>query len=270
MIDRNKTIKAALQEVSLTEKPGDKVVLWHLSSDRQALKSFLDNGAKPIGIGQGGQTGGFFVWNTKENALSHFKDFLFKDKAAEALLIGVCVDKKAVAYPVWQFDLEIAKALNSLFFKYKDQIQSIKNLSYRDAQGELKTIAAIKPTIHMTEKECAFQFKENHRVFSLAVGNDNGLRGVDIFQAIVDTMCRNPIFKKDYDALLLRSITTADRVAVKYCGQKALPVDEVFYIRKDENNIDMEQQVYTSSLEKEKQVCPFLTAALSRRRNARG
>ena len=269
MTDKKETINSVLQKASSVNTMPDKVTLWHFSSDQQALKSFLDTGAQPIGIGQGAQTNGFFVWNNKEGAVSHFKDFLYPNQAADGLLIGVNVHKKDISYPTWQFDIEVGKALNSLLSKYKDDICRMHDLTYRDDKGAQKTITQIRPGIGR-EDVCVFQFKEQTgRLFSLAIGNDNGLNGVNVYQAIVDRLCQNPAFKQEYDALLWDNIKNAKRLAAKYCGKDPLPVDEVTYIHKDENNIDKEQSLYTSSVTKEKQVCPFLIKGLAKLKNAR-
>ena len=246
-----------------------KLMLWHTANNSDSLKSFLDKGALPVGKGEGGQTDGFYAWNKKEAATSHFQNFLHKESAGEGLLVGVAVDPSEITYPRWQFDLELSRELNPLFFKYKDQIGQIQNLEYME-DGKKKTISSMRPTFRATEDNCVIQFKENHRLFSLAVGQDNGIRGVNVFQALVDTMCENPEFRQDYDKLLRDSLQKSERLAIKYCGKEALPVAEVSHIQKEAEKPASEEKLFTSSQKKERQVCPFLKMALNRLKNGMG
>ncbi|MGN0919656.1 MAG: hypothetical protein ACI4OR_02725 [Alphaproteobacteria bacterium] len=265
MTDSEKTSGSGLKATLSGAAVSDKITLWHFAKDSQALKSFLNDGAKAIGIGKGGQTNGFFVWNQKKGALSHFKNFLYKEEAAEGVLVGVNIHVKDIGYPTWQFDVEIAKALNPLLFKYKKEIAQIQDLAYTDCTGEHQTISKIRPTHLASAESCVFQFKINRSLTSLAIGNNNGIWGVDMFQAVIDHMCQNPEFKKEYDTLLQEKVKKAEKLAVKYCGQENLPVDEIVYVHKNEQEIDKEQQLYTSSAPKEKQVCPFFIMAKSKR-----
>ena len=68
------------------------ITFWHAGDPRTpALKSFLDEGVKAIGKGVGGQSSGFYVWNNKKGADTHF-DYLFKRGVCdEIMLVGVNV-----------------------------------------------------------------------------------------------------------------------------------------------------------------------------------
>lgn len=153
----------------------DKVMLWHATNDANTLKSFLDNGAKAIGKGFGGQTDGFYVWSKKRGANSHFSHFLATDDygnntVSEGLLIGTQIKKNDVTYPNWQFDLELGKVLNPLLFKYKDQIKDIKNLEYVDEYGDKISVLSIEAGKMATTKACTLRFRENSVIHTMRIG----------------------------------------------------------------------------------------------------
>ena len=246
----------------------NEITFWHISDNPEALKSFLNNGAQAIGKGYGGQTTGFYVWNRKENAVSHLTDFLGEGKAIEGLLIGVTLDKDKLTYPNWQFDVEQAKKLNSLFFKYKESISEIKNLDYIDDDGTKRIIDSIKISRFATEQKCNLIFKSSFSRTNMSIG-DSGIRVAE-FQALIDTLCKNPKFREDYNKLLQESATTSKRLALKYCGKEHLPVNEAIHIQKDEKEKVRETILYTSSLPKEKQECPFLKMRMLRKKGPMG
>ncbi len=262
-----------LMQHSESTKP-DAVTLWHTTNDADTLKSFLDEGAKPIGTGQGGQTGGFFVWSKKKEAVSHFTDYLSEGTTGDGLIIGTEVSKKELVYPNWQFDLELAAALNPVLFKYKDQITDIKNLEYLEDGGK-KIIPAFTTLGYTRKDNCALRRVERV-VNGISLGKklegpgDSGIVNVNIWQAIIDKMCENPDFRKDYNKCLQAAASHPSKnFALKYCGEKPLQIDEVFHIQKDETGKVTETPLYTSSVPKEKQVCPFVKMGMVRKKGAR-
>ena len=247
----------------------DRVVLWHTTDDDTALKSFLNDGAKAIGKGYGGQQDGFYLWNNKGSAVCHFCDFLYRGEVGEGLLIGLEVDRKKMVYPDWQFDVELSAGLNPLLFKYKDEVTQIKDLKYKDEDGDERTIESISLGRLATEKRCPFCFKTSgcYCCYSIA---DGCLGGVDLFQAVIDKMCENPDFRREYDELLQKSVSGNKRLAVKYCGKKPLPIDRVSYIRKGKEGDPVEEKLYTSEASKERQVCPFLKLGIANKKKSLG
>ncbi len=250
----------------------NEIILWHTSRDSESLRSYLNEGALPTGRGLGGQKDGFYVWNNKESAISHFDEFLYKNETGNGLLIGVKVDKDNITYPDWQFDMELSKELNSLFFKYKDTISQIKDLEYKDQKGQNQIIKSFSLSRFATKENCLFKISgyDGWSSSCLAIGDDNGIIGVDMWQSLADRMCKNPEFRKDYNKLLQESTTTSKRLALKYCGKDPLAVDEAIHIQKDEKGIVTETPLYTSSLDKEKQVCPFLKMGMDRKKGPMG
>lgn len=247
----------------------DRIILWHVSDDDTTLRSFMNDGAQAIGKGYGGQKKGFYAWNNKGSAVCHFCDFLYEHEAGEGLLIGVEVDKKKMTYPDWQFDVELASGLSPLLFKYKDEITKIKDLKYKNEDEEERTIESISLGKLATEKKCSFCFKTNGCYCCYAIANGY-LGGVDLFQAVIDKMCENPDFRKEYDELLQKSVSDRKRLAVKYCGDKPLPIDRVSYIRKQKEGDPVETELHTSAVSKEKQVCPFLKMGMAKKKKSLG
>ena len=249
----------------------DTVTLWHATNDADTLKSFWDEGAKPIGIGRGGQRGVFFVWSKKKGANSHFSDFLATDSynhdtATEGLIIGTQIKKNDLTYPNWQFDLETGKVLNPLLFQYREQITNIKNLEYVDEYGDKISISSINLTPITTEDACTLKFVKGPTGRVMRIG-ETGLAYLELWQALIDKLCENPDFRKDYNKTLQKAAShPSANFALKYCGEQPLPVDEAFYIQKDESGKVTETQLYTSSVPKEKQVCPFVKMGMAKKK----
>ena len=187
-------------------------------------------------------------------------------EVTEGLLIGITTDRNKLKYPQWQFDLEGAKQLNPLLFKYKDQITAIKDLEYLE-NGEKETIKSIELSPYATEKECILTFFSS-TIKGMVIGDS----GIDVagFQALIDKLCENQEFRKDYDELLQKSISASPKLALKYCGKKPLHIDEVSHIQQDEKGKVTETPLYTSSAPKEKQVCPFVKMGMARKKEVRG
>ena len=243
----------------------DQITLWHVSQDADALKSFLNNGAQAIGTGRGGQTNGFYVWSKKEGAVSHFSDFLSEGTTGDSLLISVSTHIKKMTYPDWQFDIEGAQLLNPLLFKYKEQIKNLKNLEYLDGDGKQCIIRSISTTNYTTQNNCSFSFRCYPSRFTTQVIGDAGLN-VDLFQAVIDKMCEDPNFLKDYNELLQQSAASSEHLALKYCGRSPLPINEAIYIQKDEKGKVIETPLYASSADEKRQPCPFVKMGLVRKK----
>lgn len=267
----------------LTTKP-EVATFWHATTDSRALKSFLNDGAKAIGKGLGGQSGGFFAWNSHDKAYSHLTKFLFNKKdSGEGLLVGTNVDIKQISYPIWQFDLENCYILNPLLIKYKDEIINVKNLTYTTKQGKSKTVDFLRTGRYFDTDFCSFRIEEKNNCFERTVFfTENDTEDLDLYQALIDKMCKHKDFRQDYNKILIESVLDTNGTKLlnflqeagythfndigygfKYCGKKPLNIDEVFYIKKNGQNIFKETQLYTSSECKEKQICPFLKMYIS-------
>ena len=248
----------------------NKIILWHTSRNSERLRSYLNEGALPTGKGLGGQKDGFYVWNNKESAISHFNEFLYKNEAGNWLLIGIEVDKDSITYPDWQFDMELSKELNPLLFKYHDKITAIKNLEYKNTKGEERKITSFSLSRYATKENCLLRCWDGDSSTCLAIGDNNGTMCVDMFQALIDKLCEDPDFKKEHDKLLQDSIISANRLALKYCGKKTLSIDRASFIQKGEKGTSYEETLYTSSLPKEKQICPFLKMGIAKKKGPMG
>ena len=248
-----------------TNEGAETVTFYHISREVNAFKSLFREGAKAIGKGLGGQQDGFYVWNKKEPAISHFSDFLQKKPTGDGLLIGIEVNKDSLTYPNWQFDLEFSKELSPLLFKYKDKIAQIENLEYKTAKGEKEIIPSISISKRATEENCLLKFSYSTGSTCLAIGDDNGVQAVDIFQALIDKMCKNPEFKQDYDKLLQESISSSQRLALKYTGIEPLIISKADHLEVNADHSVKTTPIFDASKGK-KQICPFLKLELARTR----
>ncbi len=280
MNDKIKNFEHTNKPVS---KPSDFVTFWHATTNSDVLKSFLDDGAKAIGKGVGGQSSGFYVWNNKEKAVSHLTKFLFKKRnSTKGLIIGTKIKKSEISFPIWQFDLENCYILNPLLIKYQDQIINIKNLQYIPARhfnkDEIKTVDFVKRGRFFEDDLCSFVIEEKPTSFKRTVFfTENETEDLDLYQALINKMCENNIFKQDFDKILFESALDTNAINLKnflihagytqfndigygfkYCGNKPLRINEIFYIKKDDKGQNITTQIYTSSVCKEKQICPFL------------
>ncbi len=260
-----------LTQHSEQTKP-DTITLWHTSRDVDVLKSFLDEGAKPTGKGLGGQKSGFYVWSKKRSAISHFTDALYEDVSGEGLIIGTKVKKSEIMYPNWQFDIELAAVLNPLLFKYINQITKIKDLVYLE-NGEKRIIPQIATVTTTSKEECNLQcIKANGKPGYFLDGPHTGgdTYHLNVWQALIDELCKNADFCKDYNRYLQVAATHPTKsFALKYCGKEPLPIDEVSHIQKDAEGNVKETILYTSSVPKEQQVCPFVKIGMTRKKGAR-
>ena len=261
-----------------------QITFWHVTTDLNASQSFLESGALAIGNGVGGQSDGFFVWNNKERAVEHLTNFLLKGKTGNGLLVGTNVYKSAISYPNWQFDLEQCIPLNTVLVKYKDQIVKIKNLQCNIVNdfGRIGTdfVDFVKPSKFLCDTYGAFSFKVNSSIFTEDFGHI-GVRFVALYQAVIDKMCKNVAFKRDYNKILLETAQDINASKLtnlleplnidcsighigqgfKYCGKKPLRINEIIHVNKDENNLITQTCLHTSSVDTTHQICSFLASS---------
>jgi len=237
----NESERAALKR-RLAQTSSKEVCLWHTADSIFSFESFLNNGAQPTGNGYGGQSKGFYVWNQKKYAVSHFADFLAEGLNAETLLVGVKVDRKDIKYPDWQFDLEVSKEINPLLFKYQDRVAEIKGLKCTDAEGKEYVVDMIEKNPYTTKDHCLFTFKAGN--LGCTFGFGDGAEKLYVAQAIIDKMCEDKDFRDDYNRLLRASVNGPNRSALKYCGKDALFINEVSYIQKKEHTQPVEHVIY--------------------------
>ena len=154
--------------------------------------------------------------------------------------------------------MEFSKELSPLLFKYRDKITQIENLEYTSAKGEKETIPSISISKRATEENCLLKLSYNTGSTCLAIGDDNGVQAVDIFQALIDKMCKNPEFKQDYDKLLQESVSCSQRLALKYTGIEPLAISKADHIEVNTDHSVKKTPIFDVSKGKN-QVCPFLT-----------
>ncbi len=231
---------------------------FHASRNIRYLKSFFREGAQAIGMGMGGQDYGFYVFENKKSAKNHM-DFLKKYRnplhPQGGILVGVKVDEKELNYPLWQFDYEAVPDLLPLLDQNKDLvIHALMNTPFE----KIKVFDAKK-----TDRYGRFLIdaEKNGERFQKAISPaDPGFTGfISLWQKTFDTLCQNPQFKKEYDALLKDSPLAAK----KYTGEDSLPVSYLSYMQPQKDGHLKEIVLYTDSKPKEKQSCPFLKVILA-------
>lgn len=261
----NQTLLSTLSKQESRPTP-DTIMLWHATAKTEALKSFLDEGAKSTGRGMGGQSPGFYVWDDKTDAISHLTHHIGEDGAIEGLLVGVTAHKNDLHYPTWQFDIETAKVLNALLYRHQGLLSNIKNLEYQyeGKDGlEKDIILSVKTTFNSTAEQFKLRFFRENSIGTYSLGC-GGIAAVGMQQALIDELCKYPEFKKDYDQLLQEVVSHPTKeLALKYCGKKPLPVDEISHVQADGQGKIVETPVYTSSMPQGKQANSSMQAAMA-------
>ncbi len=221
---------------------------FHASRDIKFLKSFLHEGAKAIGKGVGGQASGFYVYNNKKLAIEHFS--FLKNKGyisdnQEGILIGIKVDEKDFKYPDWQFDYEANPEIIGLLENFAPLVVS--------ALKKIKGIKNAKKTKRFGRFEIEMQQRGKLISKAISPADPEITDFTGIWQKTFDLLCQNPIFKNEYNALLLSSKHSCK----KYTGKKPLSVSYLAYMHPQTGKFK-EIPLYTDELPKEKQVCPFI------------
>ncbi|MBO7332441.1 MAG: hypothetical protein J6U64_02105 [Alphaproteobacteria bacterium] len=253
-------------------------VLWHISSDTSSLASFLRKGAKAIGIGEGGQKDGFYVWSDREAAIKHADammngSFSNKNGGNSVLLVAVSENKKSFHYPTWQLDLEATKGLFSLWCQHGDflnrnatnlnipvhpsnrqwrDIETITGLSYEKIIGKTPELSNEFIHFHLRRKDG----REAHKIIWEDIDN-----GAETFkaEAITTYLCENdPSFLSRYDALLEHVAYTGEKASLKYTGEQPLRVDHIILLKKEKDDTLKEYPLYRQNEKPETMLCPFI------------
>lgn len=232
---------------------------FHGSYNIQYLKSFVHNGAQPIGCGEGGQEQGFYVFESKKLAINHLY-FLKNNKKRLSdqggMIVGIKIKEEDLKYPDWQFDYEALADVSPLLEKYAASV--IKTLLQIETQT-LKILSARKtPRFGRFEVHYKQKGKLIQKMISPVDPGNTGFIGV--WQKTFDALCNNnPSFKKDYDDLLLDSPLACK----KYTGFYSLPISYLSYMQPQPDGSLKEIVLYTDEQPKEKQSCPFLKTLLA-------
>ena len=232
---------------------------FHASRDVNFLRSFFREGAKAIGKGVGGQKTGFYVYNSKEEALNHIK-FLNNQKKTlhpdGGLIVRVRVDEKDLKYPDWQFDYESNTEVLPLLQNYASLVTKT-----------LLTIQVPHLKIHSASKTHRYgrfliEAEKDGKMIQKAISPADSYVTdfTAIWQKVFDTLCKKASIREEYDVLLKESLFSCK----KYVGEKTLPVSSLSYIQPTTSGEYKETILYTDRRPKEQQVCPFLQVYLAR------
>lgn len=255
-----------------------QTTLWHISDDTSALASFFREGAKPVGVGEGGQKDGFYVWSDRETALKHATAMLngsFSNKVSreKALLIGVSVNKQSIRYPTWQLDLEATKGLFALWCQHGvflnrnaqnlnipvhtshkewHDIEATTGLSYEKFIGKTPETYEEFIHFHLRRKDG----REAHKIIWEDIDN-----GSETFKAEIITtyLCENdPTFLNRYNSFLEHIARTGEKASLKYTGVQPLKVDQIILLKKEKDDILKEYPLYRQKEKPETTLCPFI------------
>lgn len=193
------------------------------------------------GLGVGGQSDGFYVWNNFDKA----KEYLsLNGSNKNCLICEVSVPKKDIKHPNWQIDYEalgrpqdtfetetneLKNNLASLFLKYQKDVpnyeEDLKNGEYGFSitsyhQNKYDTLIKITPT-NSSKKTCLYE-------------GDLATSGYE--QALNDYMCANSSgYFQEYNELMLQSLDCFHS-ALKYTGKETLNVRNNYEMERDEKN----------------------------------
>ena len=280
---------------TLNKKTNKMLTFYHISTKADDFKSFFREGAKSVGQGIGGQTGGFYVWSNKKAAEEHIR-FLNKNpfsekelKNNEVMIIGVDVPQKDISYPLWQQDYEKSVGIFELWIKYGDflnkkalnldipfstedkplgwDFEKITGFSYEKRQSAINQ----QDYYNITFKGISESGKEKEKIISrtkenLTEGGDGAYDSVK-FQILTDWLCQNnPDFKKDYDTLIQKAILKKEGYALKYTGTQPLIITFAEYVKIKEDGSLKKTTVFNSQ-KGSNQICPFFTIEQTRTRS---
>ncbi len=207
------------------------VELYHISDDIQNSKSFIQNGALPIGKAIGGQTGGFFCFANSHclnGYIRHKETHLRNFKNDGGLIVNVEVPLDTVKYPNWQFDVANTFCMGDLIVDWDKFIKDMGSFPVQYANGEIKEIV-FYGTYYDTEDELylCFYNKKTKQKFEMSPNGGYGQSSF-ICQALIDTLCqKSPEFLADYNRCLQHHIKNKGGDAIKYTGHTPLPVSAI-------------------------------------------
>jgi hypothetical protein len=200
-----------------------------------ALSLFAEQGALPIGEGEGGQTKGFFVLTSRARAETVASEKLNSQTPLPALITG------RVPFDLghWDLDYELEEPrIRGLLASFKTELCALSGRSLVERDGRcLLKVEGIKPengldALHLTyftqllgetqAMDLRFFLDDRPRPTRYMVAN-YGL------QKLCDTMAaENPVFRQAR-ADLIAVCAAAPDAALKYIGNAPLPVTTEIY-----------------------------------------
>lgn len=248
------------------------IKLYHIATNLSDFKSFFREGAKTP---SGQSDKGFYVWTDEKSADTHFQlldgHFLNKTlKNHEAIMIGLCLDKKDITYPSWQLDVEFAPGLYELLGKYIPSIEHQKwDINLPPNNSFLKKITGF--SCQKKDESIQFVFKGKTSIntdmnFCITHHNNQPCQNSTdtiFFQALTNTLYQhNNDFREAYNQLMQHM--SGQGGALKYTGTEPLPISFAKHMSFD-NKGNVKKTVVFDKEKETQQICPFLKIKNSQR-----
>ena len=275
-------------------KDKQHVEFWHTSHSVGFLDSFINEGCKPMGKGEGGQKAGFYVFDSYNQAVRRVKTStdakygrseiaglkIMPIENDEGLIVGLKVDKKDIKYPDWQFDYECSpKEMTELVYGHVNKGDEFKVKHEKNAKEDSPLFISVKGE---QPWEKGSKIIKMSRKRPLSGGSDSGIiefysGGIDaqdayILQQINDHLCKtNPDYLAEYNQRLQDSLSDNKSDALKYCGEKPLKPHKIIQFKANPNDGSLlEENVVYSAGDKqpEKPTLNIADIVASRKQNS--
>lgn len=181
------------------------------------------------------QKPGFFFWNNKEalykpepdndhNPSLWLKQWLQKHyRQKNFLQISCRLPKKDISYPKWQFDVKNSYPYTKdLLLKYIPSVigKEFETSSGMQAGSKFKVTCLNRDGFDFVVNDCEY----------LEIYGKNASYGA-ILQSLNDELVKNPDYLKEYNALLQKSLSEKEPIAIKYTGSEKIPLHEAWNIQ---------------------------------------
>lgn len=239
----------------------DIVEFYHVVDDFERpedidkIASFKQKGAVPQtqAIANGGQSGGFFVWVSKE-ASHHHSLYL---GGTSHLQIGIKVPESSVKYPTWQVDLENI-SVGGIFKRHEDELKKIPQIDCMvyDVFGQNPKPDCFKVLGVMEDGSVEIVSPTTGK----RILEQKDLNCLSQIEAILTSAAEKfPDVKDDYNQGLKRLVHLNG--ALKYRGDKPLPISSITILENHYRPKGVSETViFDSEKNASKQNCPFISA----------
>ncbi|MBQ4084761.1 MAG: hypothetical protein IJC30_03805 [Alphaproteobacteria bacterium] len=239
--------------------------VWHMTKTDESLDSFLKNGIR-TDVGKrpaGGQEEGCYFFTTKEETF-RYADFHHLEKS---LIIRVRQPQESITREHgWQHDFERNASMKREIVDAATKTLCNKrvHIDFRINDGS-GTITRIYPTKDSRQikaialdYEMRWEDKEKTFIYSDADFGDRSDH-TGISQALSDELyVQSPEYRKIYNEHLQRTVSSGDSYALKYTGQKELPIAEIILVELQKDGSYKETTLFSENPEKKKELCPLI------------
>lgn len=245
--------------------------IWHMTKTDEHLNSFLEKGIR-TDMGKrpaGGQSEGCYFWTTESEAFRYAE----YHNVEKGLLIRVRQPQETITRENgWQHDFE-----RNAMMKREIVDAAIKSLSGKRVHIDFRTddnsgtITRITPTKDRRQidalaldYEMRWEDKEGTLIYSDSDFNDASDH-TGFSQALSDKLYAvSPEYRKTYNDRLKKTVTDGNSYALKYTGEKELPIAEIILVEQQENGSYKKTTLFSENPEKKKELCPLIRHLMDR------